>query len=221
MPINGTEVAGMRVILADDHVMVLEILADALVRKEAMTVRTATSFDDALRLASMADPVDLIVLDYDMQGMNGYDGLRRMVALQKAPVAILTDRITHDMTELVQASGGAGLLSKSFGISEVIGLMRRLGLGGTAFPVQNAGAVAIDIPILSKNQNRVIRMIAAGQSNSDIAIALAMPLSTVKMHVRAIFKQLGARNRTDAVRIWHRDYAPFAKLATQAVHAET
>lgn len=81
--------------------------------------------------------------------------------------------------------------------------------------------MAIDIPILSKNQNRVIRMIAAGQSNSDIAIALAMPLSTVKMHVRAIFKQLGARNRTDAVRIWHRDYAPFAKLATQAVHAET
>jgi two-component system nitrate/nitrite response regulator NarL len=201
--VKSDDAASLRVILADDHLMVLEILSDALTTHAAMDVAKAGTLDDALLLAETTPDLDLIVLDFDMPGMNGYAGLARMVALNKAPVAILTSAVHLGMAEAVQVAGGVGVMSKTQGIADIIKKMFDLGYGSTFFfPPQDVSAGPSPISLTEK-QACVMRMIESGLSNSDIGKTLGMPLSTVKMHVRSIFKRLGARNRTDAVRIWH------------------
>lgn len=203
MRVKADDAASLRVIIADDHLMVLEILSDALTTHAAMDVAKAGTLDGALLLAETTPDLDLIVLDFDMPGMNGYAGLARMVAQSKAPVAILTSAVHPGMAEAVQAAGGVGVMSKSQGISDIIKKMFDLGYGSTYFfPPQEVSTGPRQINLTEK-QARVMRMIESGLSNGDIGAVLEMPLSTVKMHVRSIFKRLGARNRTDAVRIWH------------------
>jgi DNA-binding NarL/FixJ family response regulator len=192
----------LRVILADDHLMVLEILTDVLTTHAAIKVSTATSLNAAFAVAEAAEHVDLIVLDYDMPGMHGFEGLRRMVGLGKAPVALLTGLVVPGMVDAVRSAGGVGLLSKSQGIREIALTMRDLANGGRFFYAP-LGVAHVEVSSnLSDCQIRVMRMIEAGLRNKIIGAEMGLSLSTVKMHVRAIFKRLGAKNRTDAVRIW-------------------
>jgi DNA-binding NarL/FixJ family response regulator len=195
--------ASLRVVLADDHLMVLEILSDTLTTHARMEITKASTFQDALALAEAACDVDLIVLDFDMHGMRGYEGLARMVALGKAPVAILAGVVHPGMAEAVQAAGGIGLLSKTQGVFDIVQRLLDLGRGGSFFHPADRHETQADAMALSDMQARVMRMIEAGLSNKDIGTVLGIPLSTVKMHVRAIFKRLDAKNRTDSVRIWH------------------
>lgn len=198
---HSTETLG--VILADDHLMVLEILTDALTIHAKMKVSTATSLDDAVAVVEAAEHVDLIALDYDMPGMRGFEGLRRMVGLGKAPVALLTGLVVPSMADAVRSAGGVGLLSKSQGIGDIALTMRDLAKGGRFFYAPPGVEHAEESSGLSDCQVRVMRMIEAGLRNKVIGAEMGLPLSSVKMHVRAIFKRLGAKNRTDAVRIWH------------------
>lgn len=203
MRVKANDASSLRVILADDHMMVLEILSDALTTHAAMEVAKAGTLDGALLLAETTPDLDLIVLDFDMPGMNGYAGLARMVALNKAPVAVLTSVVHPGMAEAVRAAGGVGVMSKTQGIADIIKKMFDMGYGATYFFAPPEVPTASRAISLSDKQARVMRMIEQGLSNTDIGTVLGMPLSTVKMHVRSIFKRLGARNRTDAVRIWH------------------
>lgn len=203
MRVKADDATSLRVILADDHLMVLEILSDALATHAAMEISKACTLDAAMLLAETTPDVDLIVLDFDMPGMNGYAGLTRMVALNKAPVVVLTSVVHPGMSEAVKAAGGVGLLSKTQGIADIIKKLFDLGYGASYFfPPQEVSGGAHPIRLTDK-QARVMRMIEQGLSNTEIGTVLGMPLSTIKMHVRSIFKRLGARNRTDAVRIWN------------------
>lgn len=202
-PMPGAGVTNLRVILADDHLMVLEILSDALSTHAAMKIMSASTLDGALALADATEQVDLIVLDWDMPGMHGCSGLAQMVDLGKAPVAVLTAAAKPDLAAAVRTAGAVGLMCKSQGLSELVRTMVDLCNGGRFyFAPQGQGAAGAPV-MLSEMHSRVIGLIEAGYSNKTISAELDMPLSSVKMHVRNIFKQLGARNRTDAVRIWH------------------
>lgn len=192
----------LRVIMADDHVLVLEVIANMLSARGNMQVETATNLDDAMKLAANYDRLDVIVLDYDMPGMNGLEGLSRMVAMHKGPVAILTGNILPGMGEAVRLAGGVGLMSKSSSAAELALILRAIAFGTTHFHTQPSMTEESDTSGLSKVESRVISMISKGMQNKSIGAELGLPETTVKMHVRSIFKKLGAKNRTDAVRLW-------------------
>lgn len=192
----------LRVIMADDHLLVLEVIANLLSERGNMQVETATNLDDALELAARHNRLDVIVLDYTMPGMNGLDGLRRMVALDKGPVTILTGNIQPGMAEAVRDAGGAGLMSKSSSAAELALILRAIAFGTSCFHAAPAAQPQTDPAGLSKTETRVIQLVARGMQNKSIGAELGLPETTVKMHVRAIFKKLGSRNRTDAVRLW-------------------
>lgn len=192
----------LRVVMADDHVLVLEVIANMLAARGNMQVETATNLEDAMALVAGHDRLDVIVLDYDMPGMNGLDGLRTMVALRKGPVAILTGHILPGMAEAVRHAGGVGLMSKSASAAELALILRAMAFGTTHFHTPLAATPQADPAGLNKVESRVILMISKGMQNKAIGAELGLPETTVKMHVRAIFKKLGAKNRTDAVRLW-------------------
>jgi DNA-binding NarL/FixJ family response regulator len=198
----------LRVIMADDHVLVLEVIASMLSVRGNMQVETATNLTDALTLADAHDRLDVIVLDYDMPGMNGLEGLQRMVALHKGPVAVLTGHILPGMAEAVRLAGGVGLLSKSSSAAELALILRAMAFGTTHFHTTPFTATGADNSGLSKVETRVILMISKGMQNKSIGVELGLPETTIKMHIRSIFKKLGAHNRTDAVRLWKLNTMP-------------
>jgi DNA-binding NarL/FixJ family response regulator len=192
----------LRVIMADDHVLVLEVIANMLSARGNMQVETATNLNDAMAIAAAHSRLDVIVLDYDMPGMNGLEGLQRMVAQHKGPVAILTGNILPGMAEAVRLAGGVGLMSKSSSAAELALILRAMAFGTSHFHTTHATTFDTDSTGLSKIEERIIQMISKGMQNKSIGVELGMPETTIKMHVRSIFKKLGARNRTDAVRLW-------------------
>jgi DNA-binding NarL/FixJ family response regulator len=194
--------------VADDHVLVLEVIAAMLSARGNMQVETATNLADALALAAAHDRLDVIVLDYDMPGMNGLEGLQRMVALHKGPVAVLTGHILPGMAEAVRLAGGVGLLSKSSSAAELALILRAMAFGTTHFHTTPPNSSGTDNSALSKVEARVVLMISKGMQNKSIGVELGVPETTIKMHVRSIFKKLGARNRTDAVRLWKLNAMP-------------
>jgi DNA-binding NarL/FixJ family response regulator len=198
----------LRVIMADDHVLVLEVIANMLASRGNMQVETATNLEDALSLAAAHNRLDVIVLDYDMPGMNGLEGLQRMVAQHKGPVAILTGNILPGMAEAVRLAGGIGLMSKSSSAAELALILRAMAFGTTHFHTVPTPTNQTEIAGLNKTETRVILMISKGMQNKSIGAELGLPETTIKMHVRSIFKKLGARNRTDAVRLWKLNAMP-------------
>ncbi len=143
-----------------------------------------------------------------MPGMNGLEGLQRMVAQHKGPVAILTGNILPGMAEAVRLAGGIGLMSKSSSAAELALILRAMAFGTTHFHTVPTPTNQTEIAGLNKTETRVILMISKGMQNKSIGAELGLPETTIKMHVRSIFKKLGARNRTDAVRLWKLNAMP-------------
>jgi DNA-binding NarL/FixJ family response regulator len=88
---EAPKITGMRVLIADDHDLVREALASFLQGEGVVEVVTVPTLDDAIRAADETGSFDLVLLDYNMPGMNGLDGLDRMIAANdRRPVAILS-----------------------------------------------------------------------------------------------------------------------------------
>ncbi|MET3762721.1 DNA-binding NarL/FixJ family response regulator [Sphingomonas sp. UYEF23] len=168
------------------------------------TVSTMTEVETALRERRF----DLVLLDLMLPDVNGLSGLAMVRSLSSAtPVAIVSGR--DDMTTIRQGRGlGAkGFISKSAEIDEMIAAIRVILAGGQWFPdaamADGAGTEHEDLARrlgeLSTAQLRVLRAIAGGQQNKQIAYELGLAEPTIKSHLAAIFRKLAVGNRTQAV----------------------
>jgi two-component system, NarL family, nitrate/nitrite response regulator NarL len=175
-------------------------MADAL---QGMGVRAepvfAANLPQALEVAVRVEAplalVDLFSIEYN------FEGLRRLVIESSAPVVAIDDRPNPTFAQLAQRAGAQGYASKSFVME-----------GGAHFPrgVQ-AGRAAGDprSPAgLSPRQIQVLKCIAVGMSNQEIARSLGITPGTVKLHIHAILRATGTRNRTEVALIAGRFLAP-------------
>ena len=99
-----------KLLLADDHELVRETIADFLRLQGGFDVHTAQSFDEAITMAQSQGPFDLVMLDYSMPGMDALSGLARMRAQTGFAVAILSGTATPDVARRALSSGAAGFL---------------------------------------------------------------------------------------------------------------
>ncbi|MDY7524742.1 response regulator transcription factor [Sphingomonas sp. AAP5] len=196
------------ILVVDDHPICAAALsmASRAVDGEAVvtTVSTMTEVETALRERRF----DLVLLDLMLPDVNGLSGLAMVRSLSSAtPVAIVSGR--DDMTTIRQGRGlGAkGFISKSAEIDEMIAAIRVILAGGQWFPdaamADGAGTEHEDLARrlgeLSTAQLRVLRAIAGGQQNKQIAYELGLAEPTIKSHLAAIFRKLAVGNRTQAV----------------------
>ncbi|WP_374712639.1 response regulator [Symbiobacterium terraclitae] len=207
----------IRIMIVDDQSLLRRGLAALLNRNPDMeVVAEAGDGEEALRVAAGADP-DVILMDVRMPVLDGVAATRELVRRGcRAGVIILT---TFDDDEYIfegLAAGARGYLLKDAEYEELSQAIRTVASGESLLQPQITTRVLKEFSRLSsmaasrpkpqalaepltERELEVLRLMASGASNQDIAAALYIGLGTVKHHVRAIFGKLGARDRVHAV----------------------
>jgi len=208
------QLAGMRVLIIDDHVMVLEALKFYLEELNSqISVTTARTIAETLARDSEVAGFDVIMLDFRMPGMSGFDGFEAITAhYPGVPVVILSGVIDPDEIWRVLRAGAAGVIPKNLSAQGMLNALE-LVLSGEKFlpsmileteerPHPGAQGIGDKPPHdLSPRQHEVLTLLVQGLPNKKIAESLGIQEVTVKLHISKIFKKLGATNRIEAVRI--------------------
>jgi len=189
-----------RILLADDHDLVRETLADFIRVQGGVVVDVADSFAQALVVLEQAGPFDLVLLDLQMPGMEALTGLQRMQARAGCPVAILSGTAPPDVARRALRLGAAGFLPKTLDPPALMAALRLILSGKTYAPSDlcELEPVAGDGPRLTPRERDVLVGVSEGKSNKEIARDLAIQEVTVKLHLKTLSRKLGARNRTHA-----------------------
>jgi DNA-binding NarL/FixJ family response regulator len=200
----------MRILLADDHHLVREAIASYLTRaaSDISCVEAADFQQVRERLDQSAAAFDLIILDFHMPGMNGLAGLDEVrERLPGVPVAIMSGAMDADDAERALERGAAGVIMKNLRGTALLTALRLMAAGETYVPqaVVNAlpgrHAARLSFHNLTPRELDCIEHLVRGSPNREIAARLAISETTVKLHLNSAFKKMGARNRSDAVRI--------------------
>lgn len=203
----------IRVLLADDHVTVrhgLKLLIEA--QSDMKVVAEASDGNAALQQAATHKP-DVIVMDISMPGMNGLVATRKLKQLQPAAAVVTLTRHGDDayLQELLRA-GVSGYVLKQSAPTELLQAIRAAAAGGqyldsTLMPRVTAGflgkegkGVKQSGATLSERESDVLRLIASGYSNKEIAGRLSLSVKTVEAHKANAMRKLGFTGRIDIVK---------------------
>ncbi|PVE62963.1 response regulator [Microbacterium testaceum] len=199
----------IRVLVADDHSMVREGLASVLAADGDITV-TATAANGAEALAAAGDGVDVVVMDLSMPVMDGVAAPRAIRAAHPGiRVLVLTSFGDRDQVRRAVAAGATGYQLKDAEPAELRAAVRAVAAGHAPLDPRVAGALlpeAGDADAgLSAREREVLRLVAEGRANKQVAAVLGITERTVKAHLGSIFRQIGVADRTSAA-LWARDH---------------
>ena len=206
----------IRVAIADDQRVVRDGLAMIVgLIDGAEVVGTASDGIEAIELAARERP-DVVLMDLRMPRMEGAAATRRIRAqLPETQVLVLTTYADDDSLFPALQAGARGYLTKDASAEEIEQAIRALATGQTHLDPhvqQRLVQAVLDSPLttrgepqplpdeLTPREAEVLKLIAAGLSNAEIAHALVVSSATVKTHVNRIFYKTGARDRAQAVR---------------------
>lgn len=194
----------MRVLIADDHDLLRDTLVMFLEGVSGMETATAGTFQQACDKIEKDGPFDLILLDYNMPGMNGLEGLRNAIALQDGQrVALISGEATRQIAEDALQAGAAGFVPKSLPAKSLVNAVKFMAMGEQYAPLDFMTAVE-DVPVnaladrLTPRELQVLKGLTKGKSNKEIARDLDISEPTIKLHVKTLYRKVGAANRTQA-----------------------
>ena len=205
----------IRLIIADDHPLVREALRNAVLKQpDFQVVAEAENGEDAVELAVRLKP-DVVLMDIGMPILNGLEATRHIK--ESCPsINILVFTVHTDIEHIlgILQAGASGYLTKSAYSEEVINTIRALVLGETVLSSNvykqvfkyinqhQVPAVKLDMgERLSARELEVLKLVAKGIANKEIAARLEISLRTVKGYLADIFLKLGAGSRTEAITV--------------------
>jgi len=196
----------IRVLVADDHPVVQHGLCTMLELEDDIDViGRAADGGEAVAQASTLQP-DVILLDVQMPTMDGIEALRRIRARDpEARVIVLTTYRNEDYIFPSLQAGARGYLLKDSTREELAGAIRQVAAGESLLDPAMVRGARSDTPSLTVRERDVLRLMADGHNNAEIATQLFVSENTVKTHVSNIFTKLGCRDRAAAVLLaWKR-----------------
>ena len=197
----------MKVLIADDHVLVRDTIAAFVEASGDITADTAQTLPEAIDRIRSNGRYDLVLLDYRMPGMAGLDGLSQALAENgDAGVALISGNAGSDVAKQAVEAGAIGFLPKTMGAKSLVNAIRFMAAGETFVPmdVLQAADAAEEHPIvklLTTREMDVLKGLCQGLSNKEIARDIGLQEVTVKLHVKTLCRKLEARNRTQAAMI--------------------
>ncbi len=198
------------ILVADDHPLFREALKGAVAKLLPGARLVESDSADALFASAEAHPdADLLLLDLNMPGAHGYSALVHLRGLQpQLPIIVVSAREEANVVRRALEHGAAGFIPKSSDPATIRAAISAVLDGGHWSPPQadqgdslapEEAAVAQRIRELTPQQFRVLGMLGTGLLNKQIAHALGVSEATVKAHMTAVLRKLGANNRTQAV----------------------
>jgi DNA-binding NarL/FixJ family response regulator len=203
----------IRVVLVDDQTLVRRGIKSLLeLSGQIMVVAEADNGDDAIAVIQREQP-DVVLLDVRMPGRNGLEVLRALGVNGTAPPTILLTTFDDDEVLLEAVKAGArGYLLKDVSLEHLTEAINSVARGESVIrPAVTARVLrglertrrafdSLNPPdALTKRELEILRLMAGGYSNREIAEALSVAEGTVKNHASSILSKLGVRDRTRAV----------------------
>ncbi len=196
------ETVPIRVLLADDHTIVRKGVAQILSEQpDIRVVAQASDGNSAIEMYRRERP-DVALLDLRMPGL---EGVEVVVDLrQEFPEAVLVMLTTYDTDDDIDRAlkaGAKGYLLKDVAPADLVACVRTVHQGGTWISQVIASRLVARMTQvqLTPREIAVLRQVASGGSNKEIADVLNISEATVKIHLTHLFEKLGATSRTDAV----------------------
>lgn len=203
----------IKVMLVDDQNLVRKGVRSLLeLSEEIEVIAEAADGVEAVRMIPEVQP-DVVLLDMRMPEMNGLEVLQHLSAEKALPATIILT--TFDDDELVLAgirSGARGYLLKDVALAELVDAVKTVAEGGSIVKpavtqrlLKGLGKMQTDFSSLDRpdpltdRETEILRLMAGGYSNKEIASSLGVAEGTVKNHVSNILSKMGVRDRTRAV----------------------
>jgi DNA-binding NarL/FixJ family response regulator len=208
----GKQLEELRVLLVDDHDLFRTGLRTLLEEQGLQVVGEAENGQVALRLVGELAP-DVVIMDLNMPGLTGVETTRRITgASPLTRVVVLTISVEDDDVMNAVMAGACGYLLKDSSIDQLIAGIRAAAGGESLISPQIAakllqrlraqtadtGAAATILAELSDRELEVLRLIANGKDNAEIARVLFISPKTVKNHISNILMKLQIENRIQA-----------------------
>ena len=199
----------IRVLLADDHLMVRTGLKEILMATGDMLVAgEATNGHETLQSIREGE-YDIVVLDMSMPGRNGIE-LIKLIKAERPKLRILVLSMHSEKQYAVRAvkAGASGYLTKESAADALVTAIRRVAAGGASISPETAERLVLDSgrsgdeaphKRLSDREFEVFRMIAAGRALTEIAGALSLSVKTISTHKTHILQKIGVSNQTGLV----------------------
>lgn len=194
----------MRILIADDH----DLLRDTLVlflQSQSIDSIAVKDLPSALEKIRTDGPFDLVLLDFGMPGMNGLEGLKAALLEKGAErVALISGIAPRDIAEQALTLGAAGFLPKTLPAKSLANAVRFMAMGEQYAPIDFMTAAPDETAQnamtekLSRRELQVLQGLCEGKSNKEIARDLELMEPTVKLHVKTLYRKIGAANRTQA-----------------------
>jgi DNA-binding NarL/FixJ family response regulator len=193
-----------RVLVVDDHPLVLMVLAEqARAAFSGAQVIAASGIVEGIERARESGGVDVVLLDLGLPGCAGIEAVMRMrAAFPDARMVVVSAEEERTVVLAALAAGAAGYIPKTSSAKVVAAALRLVAEGGVYVPPQaiGHGRVPTKGAGLTSRQLDVLRLLARGLANKEIARNLRIAQETVKQHARAVYAALGVRRRAQAGR---------------------
>ncbi|HSH01019.1 MAG TPA: response regulator transcription factor [Anaerolineae bacterium] len=200
----------IRIVLADDHALVMEGLRSLLMAEPDMEVVGAATDGEQLLDVVMLHQPDVVITDIQMPHISGLECLPYIREMSPETRVLLLTAYTDGQTlQAVLTAGADGLLLKTDPPGQAAQAVRQVMAGQLIFPARArrllAGQPAQKPTVqLSEREREVLALVAEGLTNAEVAERLHISDNTVKFHLQNIYQRLGVTNRTEASR-WFLD----------------
>ncbi|MGP9789981.1 response regulator [Roseinatronobacter sp. NSM] len=189
-------------LIVDDHTLLTETLVQALCLDNNFSIDSAKDICSAVEAIERAAGYDVVLLDYDLPGMDALEGLQRVIKANGGRVALFSGVAGRTIVQLALEKGANGFIPKTLPLKVLGHAIRLIADGEIYLPsefMMRSNEESGSGFALKPREQRVLALLCEGLQNKEIGRELGLDEVIVKLDVKSICRKLDVRNRTQAV----------------------